>query len=85
MFINLTLVYNLSNDKQKETNMSRASTEMEAMRAKMVEAVEKLSAEDLKAMLLASLSLATTYEMNEMAAATHFKNFENMDFELDLS
>lgn len=64
--------------------MSRASTEMEAMRSKMVEAVEKLSAEDLKAMLLRSLSLATTYEMNEMASATSFESFENMEFELDL-
>ena len=65
--------------------MSRASTEMEAMRRKMVEAVEKLNTEDLKAMLLASLRLATTYEMNEMAKATHFRNFENMDFNLDLT
>ena len=65
--------------------MSRASTEMEAMRRKMVEAVEKLSPEDLKAMLLASLSLATTYEMNRMAEATHFRNFENMEFNLDLT
>jgi hypothetical protein len=65
--------------------MSRASTEMEAMRRKMVEAVDKLSTEDLKAMLLASLKLASTYEMVEMAAATSFKSFEDMDFELDLT
>ncbi len=65
--------------------MGRASTEMEAMRRKMVEAVEKLSPEDLKAMLLRSLSLATTYEMTEMAAATSFKSFDEMDFELDLT
>ncbi len=65
--------------------MSRASTEMETMRRKMVEAVDKLSAEDLRAMLLRSLSMATTYEMNEMANATSFKNFEEMDFELDLT
>jgi hypothetical protein len=64
--------------------MSRASTEMEAMRRKMVEAVNKLSPEDLKAMLLASLKMASTYEMTEMAAATSFKSFEDMDFELDL-
>jgi hypothetical protein len=64
--------------------MSRASTEMEAMRRKMVEAVDKLSPEDLKAMLLASLKMASTYEMTEMAAATSFKSFEDMDFELDL-
>jgi hypothetical protein len=65
--------------------MSRASTEMEAMRRKMVAAVEKLSPEDLKAMVLRSLSLATTFEMNEMANATSFKSFEDMDFELDLT
>ena len=65
--------------------MSRASTEMEKMRNKMVEAVEKLSAEDLKAMVLRSLSLATTFEMSEMAAATSFKSFDEMDFELDLT
>jgi hypothetical protein len=64
--------------------MSRASTEMEAMRRKMVEAVDKLSPEDLKAMLLASLKMASTYEMTEMASATSFKSFEDMDFELDL-
>lgn len=65
--------------------MSRASTEMEAMRRKMVQAVELLSPEDLRAMLLRSLSLATTYEMTEMARATSFKSFEEMDFELDLT
>ena len=65
--------------------MSRASTEMEAMRRKMVQAVELLSAEDLKAMLLRSLRMATTYEMTEMASATHYKNFENMEFSLDLT
>jgi hypothetical protein len=65
--------------------MGRASTEMEAMRSKMVEAVDKLSTEDLKAMLLASLRMASTYEMTEMAAATSFKSFEDMDFELDLT
>ena len=65
--------------------MSRASTEMEAMRRKMVAAVEKLSPEDVRAMVLRSLSLATTFEMNEMAAATSFKSFEDMDFELDLT
>jgi hypothetical protein len=64
--------------------MSRASTEMEAMRTKMVAAVDKLSAEDLKAMVLASLSLATTYEMNRMAEATSFASFENLEFDLDL-
>jgi len=65
--------------------MGRASTEMEAMRRKMVAAVDKLSTEDLKAMLLRTLSMANTYEMEEMAKATHFKNFENMDFNLDLT
>ena len=65
--------------------MSRASTEMETMRSKLVEAVDKLSAEDVKAMLLASLKMASTYEMQEMAAATSFKNFEDMNFELDLT
>ena len=65
--------------------MSRASTEMEAMRRKMVQAVDLLSPEDLRAMLLRSLSLATTYEMTEMASATSFKSFEEMDFELDLT
>ncbi len=58
--------------------MGRASTEMEAMRRKMVEAVEKLSPEDLKAMLLRSLSLASSYEMTEVAAATTFKSFDEM-------
>lgn len=65
--------------------MSRASTEMEAMRRKMVEAVDRLSPEDLKAMLLASLRMASAYEMTEMAAATSFKSFDDMDFELDLT
>lgn len=65
--------------------MSRASTEMEAMRAKMLAAVELLSPEDVKAMVLRTLSSATTYEMTEMAAATSFKSFEEMDWELDLT
>ena len=65
--------------------MSRASTEMEAMRAKMLAAVELLSPEDVKAMVLRTLSSATTYEMNEMARATSFKTFEEMDWELDLT
>jgi hypothetical protein len=65
--------------------MSRASTEMELMRRKMVQAVDLLSPEDLRAMLLRSLSLATTYEMTAMASATSFKSFEEMDFELDLT
>jgi hypothetical protein len=65
--------------------MSRASTEMEAMRRKMVQAVDLLSPEDLRAMVLRSLSLATTFEMNEMANATSFKSFEELDFELDLT
>jgi hypothetical protein len=58
---------------------------MEAMRRKMVESVDRLSYDDLKAMLLASLRTASTYEMTEMAAATSFKSFNNMDFELDLT
>jgi hypothetical protein len=58
---------------------------MEAMRRKMVEAVDKLSPEDLRAMMLRSVSMATTFEMNEMAAATSFKSFDEMDFELDLT
>ena len=65
--------------------MSRASTEMEAMRRKMVEAVDKMSPEDLRAMMLRSVSMATTFEMTEMAAATSFKSFDEMDFELDLT
>ena len=65
--------------------MSRASTEMYEMRAKMVEAVDKLSPEDLRAMLLRSLEMASSYEMNEMAKATSFGNFETMDFDLDLT
>lgn len=65
--------------------MSRASTEMEAMRRKMVQAVDKMSPEDVKAMLLASLRLANTFEMNNMAEATSFKSFETMDWDLDLT
>ena len=65
--------------------MSRASTEMYEMRRKMVEAVDKLSPEDLRAMLLRSLDMASSYEMNEMAKATSFGDFEKMDFELDLT
>lgn len=65
--------------------MSRASTEQEALRRKMVNAVDKLSPEDLRAMVLRSLSMASSYEMTEMAAATHFKSFENMNFNLDLT
>lgn len=64
--------------------MSRASTEMENMRADMLAAVEKLSAEDLKAMVLASLKVATTYDMHQMAEATSFSSFENLRFELVL-
>jgi hypothetical protein len=64
--------------------MSKASTQMEAMRTKMVAAVEKLSPEDVKAMVLRSLSMAATYEMTEMAAATSFGSFDEMEFELDL-
>ena len=65
--------------------MGRASTEMEAMRRKMVEAVDKLSPADLRAMLLRSLTMAGTYEMREMAAATSFETFEAMDWDLDLA
>ena len=65
--------------------MGRASTEMETMRNKMVEAVDKMSPEDLRAMLLRSLSLAGTYEMKEMAAATSFGDFDTMDWDLDLT
>lgn len=64
--------------------MSRASTMMQAQRDKMVQAVEKLSAEDLKAMVLRSLALASQYELDELAAATSFESFDNMEFELDL-
>lgn len=64
--------------------MSRASTEIEAMRRKMVVAVDKLSAEDLRAMLLESLRLASSYELHQMAAATSFKSFDDMEFHLDL-
>ena len=65
--------------------MSRASTEMYEMRSKMVEAVDKMSAEDLRAMLLRSLEMASTYEMTEMAKATSFGDFDTMDFDLDLT
>ena len=64
--------------------MSRASTMMDAQRTKMVQAVEKLSAEDLKAMVLRSLALASQYELDAMAAATSFESFDNMEFQLDL-
>jgi hypothetical protein len=64
--------------------MSRASTEMEAKRKALVSAVEKLSPEDIKAMVLASLALADPYEMDAMAAATSYKSFENLDFEMSL-
>jgi hypothetical protein len=64
--------------------MSRASTEMEAKRKALVSAVEKLSPEDIKVMVLASLALADPYEMDAMAAATSYKSFENLDFEMSL-
>lgn len=64
--------------------MSRASTEMEAKRKALVSAVEKLSPEDIKAMVLASLALAGSYEMDAMAAATSYKSFENLEFETSL-
>ena len=64
--------------------MSRASTEMEAKRKALVSAVEKLSPEDIKAMVLASLALASPYEMDAMAAATSYKSFENLEFEMSL-
>ena len=65
--------------------MSRASTEMEAMRRKMFQAVERMTPEDARAMLLEALRTAGTYEMNMMASATSFKDFDTMDFELDLT
>ena len=65
--------------------MGRKSTEMEAMRRKMVLAVDRMSPEDLKAMVLRSLSYACLWEMDEMAKATSFKDFERMDWELDLT
>ena len=65
--------------------MSRANSEQEVMRAKMVMAVDRLSRADVKAMLLRSINLATTFEMDEMAKATSFKTFELMDFDLDLT
>ena len=64
--------------------MSRASTEMEAKRKVLVSAVEKLSPEDIKAMVLASLALADPYEMDVMAAATSYKSFEDLEFEMSL-
>ena len=64
--------------------MSRASTEMEAKRKALVSAVEKLSPEDIKAMVLASLALASPYEMDVMAAATSYKSFESLEFETSL-
>ena len=64
--------------------MSRASTEMEAKRKALVSAVEKLSPEDIKAMVLASLALAGPYEMDVMAAATSYKSFEKLEFEMSL-
>ena len=64
--------------------MSRASTEMEAKRKALVSAVEKLSPEDIIAMVLASMALAGPYEMDVMAAATSYKSFANLDFELSL-
>jgi len=64
--------------------MSRASTEMEIQRRVLVSAVEKLSPEDIKAMVLASLALADPYEMDVMAAATSYKSFENLEFEMSL-
>ena len=64
--------------------MSRASTEMEAKRKTLVSAVENLSPEDIKAMVLASLALAGPYEMDAMAAATSYKSFENLEFETSL-
>ena len=64
--------------------MSRASTEMEAKRKALVSAVENLSPEDIKAMVLASLALAGPYEMDAMAAATSYKSFENLEFETSL-
>ena len=65
--------------------MSRASIEVEKMRSKMVAAVDKLSTEDLRAMLLRSLEFTNSYVMDEMANATSFKSFQNMDFELNLT
>ena len=64
--------------------MSRASTEMEAKRKTLVAAVENLSPEDMKAMLLAGLALAGNCEMDKMAEATSYKNFDNLEFELSL-
>jgi hypothetical protein len=65
--------------------MSQANREMEAMRSKMTASVEKLSAQDLKAMLLRSIELASMFEMQEMAMVTSFASFKAMDFELDLT
>lgn len=65
--------------------MSRASTEMNEMRKKMVAAVYQMSYEDLRALALEAVSSATTYEMNKMVEATSFVTFDNMDLELDLT
>lgn len=58
---------------------------MEAMRAKMVKAVSLMSLEDTQAMLLEALRSASTYEMQMMANATSFADFDTMDLELDLT
>ena len=65
--------------------MSRASTEMEMMRTKMRRSLDRLSPEDIKAMLMQSITLANTFEMTEMAAATSFRSFQEMDLQLDLT
>ena len=69
----------------KEQEMGRASIEAEQMRSKMILSVDRLSTEDLKAMLLRSLAFVNPYVMEEMAKVTSFQSFDNMDLELDLT
>lgn len=63
--------------------MSRASTEMELKRTKMLAAVEKLDEDSLRAMLRVAVKNAVTYDMDVMAAAV-FEDFDDMEFTLDL-
>ena len=65
--------------------MSRASTEMNEMRKKLVAAVYQMSYEDVRALALEAVSSASTYEMKRMVEATSFGDFDTMDLELDLT
>jgi hypothetical protein len=58
--------------------MSQASTDLDWMRTNFKDAVEHLSVDDMKAMLLEVLSTASVGEMTAMVEASSYEDFQNM-------